>query len=110
VVDLCRSVAKPQRDLSAQASPSCTRSPDPKVVAQSLVDDVRTATPPPATDEREATPLPANETGAGGAVGDIGASASPRVIDVGGSQILDARGDLVCVVIPEGQIFRVDFS
>jgi hypothetical protein len=28
----------------------------------------------------------------------------------GASQILDARGDLVCVVIPEGQIFRADFS
>ena len=28
----------------------------------------------------------------------------------GGSRILDARGDLVCVVIPGGQIFRADFS
>jgi hypothetical protein len=46
------SVAEPQRNLGAQASPSRTRSPDPKVVAQSLVDDARTATPPPTTDER----------------------------------------------------------
>jgi hypothetical protein len=28
----------------------------------------------------------------------------------GGSQILDSRGDLVCMVVPEGQVFRVDFS
>jgi hypothetical protein len=28
----------------------------------------------------------------------------------GGSRILDSRGDLVCVVIPEGQVFRADFS
>jgi hypothetical protein len=28
----------------------------------------------------------------------------------GGSQILDSRGDLVCMIIPEGQMFRADFS
>jgi hypothetical protein len=28
----------------------------------------------------------------------------------GGSRILDSRGDLVCLVVPEGQVFRVDFS
>jgi hypothetical protein len=28
----------------------------------------------------------------------------------GGSQILDSRGDLVCLVVPEGQVFRADFS
>jgi hypothetical protein len=28
----------------------------------------------------------------------------------GGSRILDSRGDLVCIVVPEGQIFRADFS
>jgi hypothetical protein len=28
----------------------------------------------------------------------------------GGSRILDSRGDLVCMVVPEGQVFRVDFS
>jgi hypothetical protein len=26
------------------------------------------------------------------------------------SRILDSRGDLVCVVVPEGQVFRADFS
>jgi hypothetical protein len=28
----------------------------------------------------------------------------------GGSRILDSRGDLACMVVPEGPIFRVDFS
>jgi hypothetical protein len=28
----------------------------------------------------------------------------------GGSQILDSRGDLVCMVVPEGQIFQANFS
>jgi hypothetical protein len=28
----------------------------------------------------------------------------------GGSQILDSRGDLVCMVVPEGQVFRANFS
>jgi hypothetical protein len=28
----------------------------------------------------------------------------------GGSQILDSRGDLVCMLVPEGQVFRADFS
>jgi hypothetical protein len=27
-----------------------------------------------------------------------------------GSLILDSRGDLVCMVVPEGQVFRADFS
>jgi hypothetical protein len=26
------------------------------------------------------------------------------------SRVLDSRGDLVCMIIPEGQIFRADFS
>jgi hypothetical protein len=29
---------------------------------------------------------------------------------LGGSQILDSRGDLVCMVVPEGRVFRADFS
>jgi hypothetical protein len=29
---------------------------------------------------------------------------------LGGSQILDSRGDLVCMVVPEGQVFRAYFS
>jgi hypothetical protein len=28
----------------------------------------------------------------------------------GGSRILDSRGDLVCMVVPEGQVFRADSS
>jgi hypothetical protein len=28
----------------------------------------------------------------------------------GGFRILDSRGDLVCMVVPEGQVFRADFS
>jgi hypothetical protein len=28
----------------------------------------------------------------------------------GGSRILDSRGDLVCLVVPEGQVFRANFS
>jgi hypothetical protein len=28
----------------------------------------------------------------------------------GGSRILDSRGDLVCMVVPEGQVFRADVS
>jgi hypothetical protein len=28
----------------------------------------------------------------------------------GGSRILDSRGNLVCIVVPEGQVFRADFS
>jgi hypothetical protein len=43
---LCRSVADPQHDLSAPASPSRMRSADPKVVGESLVDDAQIATPP----------------------------------------------------------------
>jgi hypothetical protein len=27
----------------------------------------------------------------------------------GGSRILDSRGDLICMVVPEGQVFRADF-
>lgn len=28
----------------------------------------------------------------------------------GGSRILDSRGDLICMVVPEGRVFRADFS
>jgi hypothetical protein len=28
----------------------------------------------------------------------------------GGSRILDSRGDLVCMVVPEGQVFLAEFS
>ena len=29
---------------------------------------------------------------------------------LGASRVLDSRGDLVCMVVPEGQIFQADFS
>jgi hypothetical protein len=29
---------------------------------------------------------------------------------MGCSRVLDSRGDLVCTIVPEGQIFRADFS
>jgi hypothetical protein len=29
---------------------------------------------------------------------------------LGGSRILDSRGDLVCIVVPAGQVFQADFS
>jgi hypothetical protein len=29
---------------------------------------------------------------------------------MGASRVLDYRGDLVCTIIPEGQVFRADFS
>jgi hypothetical protein len=81
---LCRSIAEPQCDLGAQASPSRTRSPDHGVAAQTLADDAGTATPPPtadsmmvtpppAADSRMATPPPAANIGARGFVGDVGA-------------------------------------
>jgi hypothetical protein len=42
----------------------------------------------------------------------------PQLLDEGfevpfrpsGSRILDSRGDLVCMVVPEGQVSQVDFS
>jgi hypothetical protein len=92
-LNVCRSVAESQCDLGAQDSPSRMRLPSHRVVEQPLVDDSRTATPPPAADKRVATPPPAtnsrmatppqgDEAGAGGALGDVRTSASPRVIDV----------------------------
>jgi hypothetical protein len=92
-MSLCESVAEPQRDLHAQASPSRTRSPDPKVVVESLADNVGTTTlppaagekrvtPPPAVDSRTVSPPRAGDAGAGGAVGDVRMSPSPRIIDV----------------------------
>jgi hypothetical protein len=32
------------------------------------------------------------------------------LLQPGSSRILDSRGDLVCMVVPEGQVFRADFS
>jgi hypothetical protein len=95
VVLLCRSVAEPQRDPGAQASPSRTRWPDPKVVVESLTDDAWTAIPPPGVAEKKTTlPLVADsrmasppragagDVGVGGAFGDVGTAVSPKIIDV----------------------------
>jgi hypothetical protein len=71
-----------QCDLGTQASPSHTRSPDHEVAAQTLADDARMMTPPPAADSRMVTPPPATDAGAQGFVGGVGASTSPPVIDV----------------------------
>jgi hypothetical protein len=65
---LCKSVVEPQRDLGAQASPSRTRLPDHEVAAQTLDDDTRTATPPPAADAKMTTPPSANVAAALGTV------------------------------------------
>jgi hypothetical protein len=90
---LCRPVVVPQHDLGAPASPSRTRSPDPKVVGEALSDDTRTTTPPrgaaesratlpPVADSRVASPPRAVEAGEGASIGDVGASTSPRIINV----------------------------
>jgi hypothetical protein len=86
-------VVEPQGDLGASASPSLTRSPEPTVVGEALADDARTATPPrgavecmavspPVADSRVETPPRAVEEGRGVFAGDVGATTSPRVIDV----------------------------
>jgi hypothetical protein len=85
-------VTKPQGGLGAPSSPSRTRSPEPKVVGEALADDARSATPPrgavesratspPVADSRVETPPWVFEAG-GASAGDIGATASPIVIDV----------------------------
>jgi hypothetical protein len=68
------------------------RSPEPQVVVEALADDTRTATPPrgavenvvtspPVADARLNTPPRAPEA-IGALAGDIGATASPVIIDV----------------------------
>jgi hypothetical protein len=62
-------------------------------MVESLADDAGTTTlplaarkkrttPPPAADSRTVSPLHADDAGAGGAIGDVGTPASPRIIDV----------------------------
>jgi hypothetical protein len=81
----------PQRDLGAQASPSCTRSPDPKVMGESLADDARRTTLPRGVvesratssllaDSRVASPPRAVEAGEGATVGDVEAVASQEFL------------------------------
>jgi hypothetical protein len=85
-------VARPQGVLVAPSSPSRTRSPEPQVVGEVLGDDVRTATPPrgvvegvvassPMTDTRVGSPSHTTE-GVGTSAGDVGATASPTIIDI----------------------------
>jgi hypothetical protein len=82
----------PQDDLGAPASPSRTRSADPRVVGEALADDARTATPPRGAVESRETSLPVANSRvetppctveAGGAsTGDIVAMTSPKIIDI----------------------------
>jgi hypothetical protein len=84
--------ARPQGMPVTPASPSRTRSPEPQVVGEALVDDAHTATPtrgvaegvttsPPMTDTREGSSLHTAE-GVETSVGGIRATTSPTVVDV----------------------------
>jgi hypothetical protein len=74
------------------SSPSRTRSPEPQVAGEALVDDARTATPmqgmaeglttsPPVTDTRAGSSLHTAE-GVETSVGEVGATTSPTVVEV----------------------------
>jgi hypothetical protein len=74
------------------SSPSRTRSPEPQVAGEALVDDARTATPtrgvlegattsPPVTDTRADSSLHTAK-GVETSVGGVGAATSPTVVDV----------------------------
>jgi hypothetical protein len=89
----CRPAVAPQGDQGAPASPSRTRSDDPKVVGEVLADYAHTATPPRgAVESRATSPLvadarvetPPHVADAGGATctGDVGATTSSTIIDV----------------------------
>jgi hypothetical protein len=78
-------MAESQQDLGLSA--------DPKVMGESLLDDAQTATlpraaaesratSPPVADTRMASPTRTIEVGEGATVGDVGATVSPRIIDV----------------------------
>jgi hypothetical protein len=85
-------MTRPQGGQGTPSSPSGTRSSEPQVVGEVLVDHVRTATPPQgAAEGRAASPpvvvarvdTPPRTVDAGGASArDIGATVSPAVIDV----------------------------
>jgi hypothetical protein len=89
---LCKLVVRPQGVPVAQPSPSRTRSPEPQVVGEALAGDARTTTPPrgavenvvtspPVADARVGTPPRVAEV-VGTSAGDVGATASPTIIDV----------------------------
>jgi hypothetical protein len=76
----------------APSSPSRTRSPEPQVVGEALIDDARTATPtrgvaegattsPPMADTRAGSSLHAVE-GVETSAGGLGAVTSPTIVDV----------------------------
>jgi hypothetical protein len=74
------------------SSPSRTRSPEPQVAGEALIDDARTAAPtrgmaeglatsPPVTDMRAGSSLHTAE-GVETSAGEVGATTSPTVVDV----------------------------
>jgi hypothetical protein len=88
----CRPAAGPQAVPVAPSSPSRTRSPEPLVTGEALVDDARTTTPtrgvaegvttsPSVTDTRAGSSLNATE-GVETSAGGVGATTSPTVVDV----------------------------
>jgi hypothetical protein len=100
---LRRPVVAPQGDLGAPASPSRTRSPEPMIVGEALADDARIATPPrgvvesravspPVADSRVETPPRAVEA-EGVSTGDVGATASPSIIDIDPISACPARAE-----------------
>jgi hypothetical protein len=85
-------VARPQEVPATPVSPSRTRSPEPQVAGEVLVDDARTATPTRGVAEGAATSPPVTNTRAGSSlhttegvetlVGEVAATTSPTVVDV----------------------------
>jgi hypothetical protein len=88
----CRPAAGPQGVPVAPSSPSRTRSPEPQVVGEALVDDVHTATPTRGVAEGATTSPLVGDTRAGSSLhaaegietsaGGVGATTSPTVVDV----------------------------
>jgi hypothetical protein len=88
-----RPAVAPQGDQGAPASPSRTRSEEPKVVGEVLADDAHTATPPWGAIEGSATsplvvdlrvdiPLHVADPVGATSTGDVGATTSSMIIDV----------------------------
>jgi hypothetical protein len=84
----CRPAVAPQGDLGAPASPSQTRSAEPKVVGEALADDAHTATLPRGAVESRATSPP---------VADSSVETPPRVVDAGG---VTSTGDVEVTTSP----------
>jgi hypothetical protein len=87
----CGLVMRPQRVQGTPSSPSRTRSHEPQVVREALADDARTTTPPrgaaegrasspPVANARVDTP-PRTADAGGASAGDVGAIASPTIMD-----------------------------